>query len=44
MYFYELIKKLSKNIIIYVDIDVVIASYGFGKPIDLKARDRYLQI
>lgn len=36
MYFYNLINKLSKeeNIIIYVDMDGVIASYDFGKPLD----------
>lgn len=36
MYFYELIKKLSKNkkTKIYVDMDGVIASYDFGKPLD----------
>ena len=36
MYFYELIKKLSKNkkTKIYVDMDGVIASYDFGKPLN----------
>ena len=36
MYFYELIKGLSKDkkLIIYVDMDGVIASYDFGKPLD----------
>ncbi len=36
MYFYELIKKLSKSkkTRIYVDMDGVIASYDFGKPLD----------
>lgn len=36
MYFYELIKRLSKNkkTRIYVDMDGVIASYDFGKPLD----------
>ncbi len=36
MYFYELIKKLSENkkTKIYVDMDGVIASYDFGKPLD----------
>lgn len=36
MYFYNLINRLSKeeNIIIYVDMDGVIASYDFGKPLD----------
>ena len=36
MYFYNLINKLSKEkkIIIYVDMDGVIASYDFGKPLD----------
>lgn len=35
MYFYNLIKELSydKRIIIYVDMDGVIASYDFGKPL-----------
>ena len=35
MYFYNLINRLSKeeNIIIYVDMDGVIASYDFGKPL-----------
>lgn len=38
MHFYELIKKLTedKKTIIYVDKDVVIASYDFGKPLDFK--------
>ena len=38
MHFYELIKELSKNkkTIIYVDMDGVIASYDFGKPLDFK--------
>ncbi len=37
MYFYELIKKLSKNkkTKIYVDMDGVIASYDFGKPLNI---------
>jgi len=36
MHFYELIKKLTddKKTIIYVDMDGVIASYDFGKPLD----------
>lgn len=36
MHFYELIKELSNNnkAIIFVDMDGVIASYDFGKPID----------
>lgn len=36
MYFYELIKKLSENkkTKVYVDMDGVIASYDFGKPLD----------
>lgn len=40
MHFYELIKKLaeSKEIIIYVDMDGVIASYDFGKPLDFKKK------
>ena len=38
MHFYELIKKLTedKKTIIYVDMDGVIASYDFGKPLDFK--------
>ena len=41
MYFYNLINRLSKeeNIIIYVDMDGVIASYDFGKPLDLPIKD-----
>jgi len=36
MHFYKLIKKLSatQKTIIYVDMDGVIASYDFGKPLD----------
>lgn len=36
MHFYELIKKLTedKKTIIYVDMDGVIASYDFSKPLD----------
>ncbi len=36
MHFYELMKELSKdkNIIIYFDMDGVMASYDFGKPLD----------
>lgn len=36
MHFYELIKKITeeKKTIIYVDMDGVIASYDFGKPLD----------
>ncbi len=36
MHFYELIKKITedKKVIIYVDMDGVIASYDFGKPLD----------
>ena len=36
MHFYELIKKLTedKKTVIYVDMDGVIASYDFGKPLD----------
>ncbi len=36
MHFYELIQKLvvDKKIIIYVDMDGVIASYDFGRPLD----------
>ena len=38
MHFYELIKKIieDKKTIIYVDMDGVIASYDFGKPLDFK--------
>lgn len=38
MHFYELIKNLTKDLstIIYVDMDGVIASYDFGKPLDFK--------
>ena len=38
MHFYELIKELSENkkTIVYVDMDGVIASYDFGKPLDFK--------
>ena len=36
MYFYNLIESLAKEvkIIIYVDMDGVIASYDFGKNLD----------
>ena len=36
MHFYELIKQLSKDkkIIIYIDMDGVIASYDFGRPLE----------
>lgn len=36
MYFYELIKELSKDkkLTIYVDMDGVIAAYELGKPLD----------
>ncbi len=47
MYFYSLIEKVSKNkrIIIYVDMDGVIASYDFGKPLDItKKRPLYTNI
>lgn len=38
MYFYELIKDLSKDkkTTIYFDMDGVIASYDFGKPLNFK--------
>lgn len=38
MHFYELIKKLSENkkIIVYIDMDGVIASYELGKPFDFE--------
>lgn len=38
MHFYELIKQLSedKKVIIFVDMDGVIASYDLGKPLDFK--------
>lgn len=38
MHFYNLIKELSKNdkLKIFIDMDGVIASYDFGKPLDFK--------
>lgn len=38
MHFYELIKQLSedKKLIIFVDMDGVIASYDLGKPLDFE--------
>ncbi len=38
MHLYELIKKLSKNkkIIVYIDMDGVIASYDVGKLFDIE--------
>ena len=38
MHFYELIKKISKDkkLTIYVDMDGVISSYDFGKPLNFK--------
>ncbi len=37
MHFYNLIKELaSEKIILFVDMDGVIASYDFGKPLDFK--------
>lgn len=38
MHFYKLVKKLTedKKTIIYVDMDGVIASYDFGKPLDFE--------
>lgn len=40
MYFYELIKEQAKNeeVVIFVDMDGVIASYNFGKPLDFKTK------
>lgn len=40
MYFYELIKGLSKDkkLIIYVDMDGVIAAYELGKPLDFASK------
>lgn len=40
MYFYNLIKEISKNqeIILFVDMDGVIASYDFGKPLNFKTK------
>ena len=40
MYFYELIKELSKDkkLIIYVDMDGVIAAYELGKPLDFTSK------
>ena len=36
MHFYNLIKELSekKEVMLYVDMDGVIASYNIGKPLD----------
>lgn len=38
MHFYGLIKKLSKNkkVIVYIDMDVVIASYELVNPFDFE--------
>lgn len=38
MHFYNLIKELSKDekLVIFVDMDGVIASYDFGKPLNFK--------
>lgn len=40
MHFYELIKQLSKDkkIIIYIDMDGVIASYDLGKPLNFRTK------
>lgn len=40
MYFYELIKDLSKNekVRLYIDMDGVIASYDFGKKLDFATK------
>lgn len=40
MYFYNLIKQISKNkkIALFVDMDGVIASYDFGKPLNFKTK------
>ncbi len=40
MYFYNLIKYLSKDLelVLFVDMDGVIASYDFGKPLDFKTK------
>lgn len=47
MHFYKLIKDLSKNekILLYVDMDGVIASYNFGYPLDfINKRPLYTNI
>ena len=38
MHFYELIKEKyhDKEVLLFVDMDGVIASYDFGKPLDFK--------
>ena len=40
MYFYNLIKEMlvEQNIDLFVDMDGVIASYDFGKPLDFKKK------
>lgn len=40
MYFYNLIKKISKNkkLSIFIDMDGVIASYNFGEPLNFKTK------
>ena len=40
MHFYNLIKELSKKnkIKLFVDMDGVIASYDFGKPLNFKIK------
>ena len=40
MYFYDLINNLSKKekVDLFVDMDGVIASYDFGKPLDFKTK------
>lgn len=40
MYFYNLMKKISKNkkISLFIDMDGVIASYNFGEPLNFKTK------
>ena len=40
MYFYNLIKKISKDkkIVLFIDMDGVISSYDFGKPLNFKTK------
>ena len=40
MYFYNLMKQISKNkkVDLFVDMDGVIASYDFGKPLNFKTK------
>jgi len=36
MHFYELIKNINEPIDLFIDMDGVISSYDFGKPLDFK--------